>query len=102
MGETVEVKVAKELAGEVAQGQAAPPFGCGEQIVARKQNVDGFLRIAAVDNHVQQCQSARAGEAATQVLFENGVVDGGEVAINIAAQHITITVAVVATARCCP
>ena len=97
--EAVEVEVGKELAGEVADGQAAPPFEGGEQVVAGEVEVDGLLRVRAVDDPVGEVEGALAGEAAAKVALEDGVVDGGEVAVDVAAQNVTEAVAELLVAR---
>ena len=50
--EAIEVEVGEELAGEVANGQAAPPLEGGEEVVAGEMEVDGLLGVGAVDDAV--------------------------------------------------
>ena len=97
--EAIEIEVGEELAGEVADGQAAPPFEGGEQVVAGEVEVDGLLRVRAVDDPVGEVEGALAGEAAAKVALEDGVVDGGEVAVDVAAQNVTEAVAELLVAR---
>ena len=91
--QSIQVQIGEELAGEVADRQPAAAFERREQIVAGIVDQHGLLPIAAVDDAVGQCQGVFAGEAAAQVRFEDGVVDGREVAVDVAAQHMGMTVA---------
>ena len=60
-----------------------------KHFIARKMNVDRFLRIGSVNNAVHQIQGWGAGDASTNVLFENFVINRGEISINVTANHIT-------------
>ena len=70
MVQAVEVQVGKELAGQIADRQAAPSFQGGKQIIARIVEKDGFLRVGRVDDAVRQRQGAAAGNTAAQVALE--------------------------------
>ena len=52
-----------------------------------------LLGVGAVDNAVRERQGAGAGDAPAQVALENLVVDGREVAVDVAAQDVTEAVA---------
>ena len=76
-----------------------------QEIVAREQQVDRLLRVGAVDNPVGEGQGAFAGDAAPQVVLEDLMIDGGEVAVDVATQDMAVAVAEFsyrATARCVP
>ena len=53
MIQRVEIKIGEELACQIANRQAAPPFARRKQIVAGKIQMDLLLRIRAVDYPVQ-------------------------------------------------
>ena len=91
--QAVEVDVGEELAGQVADGQAAPALERGEQVVARKVERHRLLGVGAVDDPVRQRQGAGADDAPAQVALEDFMVDGGEVAVDVAAQDMAETVA---------
>ena len=91
--EAIKVEVREKLAGEVADGQAAPPFEGGEEVVGGEVEVDGLLRVGAVDDAVGEVEGALAGDPAAKVALEDGVVDGGEVAEDVAAEHVPAAVA---------
>ena len=55
--------------------------------------VDGLLGVGAIDDQVGQGEGALAGEAPPQVALQDGVVDGGEVAVDVAAQDVPEAVA---------
>ena len=84
MVQRIEVDVGKELAGQVTQGQAAYALEGSEQIVARIVMFDRLLRIRAVDDQIAERQRGQAAQSAPQVGFENQMVDGREIAPDVA------------------
>lgn len=60
---------------------------CGDQQVNR------LLGVRTVDDRIAQPERWRTGDAAADVLLQNGVVDGREVAENVGAQHMSMVVA---------
>ena len=58
--QAVEVDVREELAGQVADGQAAPALERGEQVVAGVVQRHRLLGVGAVDDAVRQRQGANA------------------------------------------
>lgn len=91
--ELVEIHIREELAGEVSDRQTAPSFDRGQQIIARKVEMNGFLRIGPVDNPIEQPQRRCAGDTSAEVPFQDRVIDGGKISVDVAAQHMTRAVA---------
>jgi hypothetical protein len=93
MIEAIEVDVGEELAGQVADRQP-PPAAIGlEEIVARIVEVDRFLGVRAIDDGVEQPQRRRTTEAPAKVGLQDLVVDGREVAIDVAPQDMAVAIA---------
>ena len=76
--QSIEIEVGEELAGQVADGQAAAAFQRCQEIVAGEQQVDRLLRVGAVDDTVGKVQRPFAGDTATEIGFENLVVGSSE------------------------
>ena len=93
MIQPVEIKVGEELAGQIAERQAAPALQRREQIIAGIVDMHRLLRIRAVDDRVDQPERALASDAAAEVLLEDRVVDRREVAEDVAAQDVGRAVA---------
>ena len=91
--EPVQVHVGEELAREVSDRQPPPPLEGREQVVARIVEVHPLLRVRAVDDRIGQRQGARAGETPPEVALQDRVVDGREVAVDVAAEHVPEAVA---------
>ena len=89
MIKSVEVYVGKELTGQIADRNAASSFQGRKHFIARKMNVDRLLGIGSVNNAVHQIQGSGACDASTNVLFENFMINRGEISINVTAKHIT-------------
>ena len=90
--QTVEIDVREELAGQVADGQAAAAFQRRQEIVARGQQVDRLLRVGAVDDPVGEGQGRLAGPA-PKVALQDLVIDGGRVAVYVATRNMAVAVA---------
>lgn len=88
MVQAVEVDVGEELARQVADGQAAPTLERCEQVVAGIVERHRLLGVGAVDDPVRQRQRAGTGDAPAEIAFEDVVVDGREVAGDVAAQEV--------------
>ncbi len=59
MIQRIQVHIGKELAGQVADRDAAPARGGREQLVVRVVLHDGFLLVGAVDDHVAEPEDVR-------------------------------------------
>jgi len=94
MIETVEIDVSEKLARQIADRQPAAAGQRRQQIVAGIVEVDRLLRIGAVNHRVEQPQGARAGDAPAQILLQDLVIDRREIAIDIAAQHMPMAIAI--------
>lgn len=92
MIQAVQIDVGEELAGQVADRQATTPAIRGEQIVSGVIAVDRLLGIGPVDDPVRQGQGPGAGNAATQVAFQQIMVDGRKIPPDIAPQHVPVVV----------
>ena len=70
MVQTVQVDVGEELAGEVADGQAAPALERAEQVVAGVVERHRLPGVGAVDDAVRQRQGTGAGDAPAETALE--------------------------------
>ena len=93
MVEPVEIEVGEELAGQVAYRKPAAALDRRQEVVARKPQVHGFLRVGTVHDPVHKIQRAPARDAPAQVPLEYFVVDRREIAVDVAAQHMAEAVA---------
>ena len=91
--QAVQIQIGEELAGQVANWQAAPTFERGEQIVAGIVKIHRLLRIGTIDDAVRQPQRALTGDSTAQIRLENLMIDGWKVAVDVATQHPPIAVA---------
>ena len=67
MIEAIEIKLRKELTGQVANGQTAAMAERLEQVVAIEVELDRLLRVRAIDNQVQQRQRRRTNDPAAEI-----------------------------------
>lgn len=88
MIEGIQINVGEELAGQIADGQAAPALKRQEQIIAGEIPVGFCLRIAAVNDFVNQPQGFTVGDHPANFALENLVVDAGEVLAQVAFQNV--------------
>ena len=91
--QAVEVDVGEELAGQVADGQPPAALEGGEQVVAGVVEMHRLLGVGAVDDRVDEPQGACAPDAPAHVRLQHRVVDGWEVAVEVATQHRRVAVA---------
>ena len=81
------MQVGEELAGEVADWQAAGPLKGRQQGVAGKA-LQGRARAGAVgEDAIEQPEGAGAGDACGQLLAQDREIDAGEIKADVAAEH---------------
>lgn len=88
--EAVEVDVGEELAGKVADGEATFVVGGGEEVVAGEVFDARFLVVAVVDDRVEQPKGGFTFDFSAEQLFENVVIDAGEVFANVALEDVAV------------
>jgi hypothetical protein len=71
--ERVEVDVGEELAGLIADGDAASPLAGRKKVVAGEARQEFFLRIAVVDDLTDQPQHVRVFDLASHQRFQDFV-----------------------------
>ena len=92
MVERVEIEIGEELAGEIADRQTTPPLIGREQIIARKMEIDRLLLVRAIDDCIEEPERPLAADATAEGNLQDCVVDGGEITIHIAAEHMAVAV----------
>ena len=93
--ELIEVYVCKKLTGQITQGEPPSTKQWRKEIVAREQQVDGFLRIRPVDDAVEHRERGEAGDPTPEVSFKYVVVNGWKVTPDVATQHVIEAIAIV-------
>ncbi len=89
--ERIEVDVGEELARLVAQRQTPTPLGGGEQVVAGEPHQHWALRVAVVDDQIDQPEDMRVFDLASDQGFEDLVVDGWEELADIRLENVSVT-----------
>ena len=74
----VEVQIGEELAGEIADRQAAGPLQGGEEGVAGEAIERGAVAGAVGEDAIKQPEGAGAGDALGQLLTQDGEIDAGK------------------------
>ncbi|MFM2431012.1 MAG: hypothetical protein RLZZ511_2225 [Cyanobacteriota bacterium] len=90
MVELVEINIGKKLAGEIADRESASPQVRREDTVTGEVGFDGFLGVTVIDNEVNEPEGFGTFDFATDDCFENFVVDAGEVAADVALEHVSV------------
>jgi hypothetical protein len=88
MIESVEINIREKLAGQIANWQAAPALRRREKIVVGEVPIELDLRVAAVDNLVDQPQSFGVRDDAANELFQNLVIDAGKILAQVNFQNV--------------
>lgn len=84
----VEVDVRPELAGEVADRKPARSLEGGKEVVAGEVERPVDLGARAVDDEVAEAKRVEALDLAPQKLLEDGVIDRGEVLLDVAFEEV--------------
>ena len=85
--ESIEVEIGEELAGEVADGQAAGALQRREQGVSGEGVVRGAGGGSVGQDLIEEPEAAGAGDALGELLAEDGEIDAGEVEADVGAEH---------------
>ena len=88
MVEAVEIEIGEKLAGQVADRQSAPSLEGRKQVVTRIMQTHRLLRVGGIHDPVRESQGASAGDPPAEVPLEGFVVNGREIAIDVAAQDM--------------
>ena len=86
----VQHDVGKELAGEIADGDAPAALVRREQVIAGEVDDRWLLRVAAVDDGLQQVQRRPALELALQQGPQDLVVHRREELDHVALEHVAV------------
>lgn len=92
---SVEIEIGEDLAGEVADREAAPPLEGREQVLAGEMQIDRLLRVGAINDQIHQPQHAFASDAVAEFGLQAVMIDGREIAEDVAAQHERLAIAIV-------
>lgn len=89
MVEGIEINIGEELAGQISNRQAAPALQRRKQIIAGEVPVDFQLRVAAVDDSVDEPQRFGVADDAANFVFQNFVIDAGKIMAEVAFKNIS-------------
>lgn len=88
MIEGVEVDVGQKLAGQIADGKSFGSLYRGQQVIAGEIVENGFLRVAAVNDGIDQPQGIGAFNFAKHDGFEDRSINTRKIFTDIALQDI--------------
>ncbi len=92
--ESVQIDIGEELAGEVADRDAASSLERRKQVIAGIIKVDRLLRVGRINDYVNQIQGPLAGDPPSDVTLQDLVIDRRKIPEDVTAQHVAEPVAI--------
>jgi hypothetical protein len=101
--ETVQIHIGKELTGQIANGNGTTPLQRRKEIrILREILHNRFLRIAMIQNRLDEPAHTIIGDFPAQHAIENVVIDAWKVFVDVALQHILVLAAKLCETINCP